>query len=115
MRRVHNPHPVPELEESHNIDGTASVVCRRWPQTFAREFPERNQAGQDVMKAIHMPLARWMFTKNKYRPRGNWGWSCDLCSCKLDQNHFESGKHKRSYTEWLHDAELAGGFLGPLL
>ena len=84
-----HPDPIPE---THNFGGTRVAVLRRWDQQFARDFPEVDPDGKLVMKAVHMPYARWMFYKTTWTP-GKWGWGCDLCSAELTEDHIRSKKH----------------------
>ena len=106
------PPPAAEVGETRNFDGTASAVCRRWAQTFAKEYPEQDANGQDVMKAIHMPFARWMYVKNKWM-RGKWGWGCDMCSCELTLTHLQSGRHTRSTRNEYRIPNCQVDFSGP--
>ena len=102
------PDPTPE---THNFGGTKAAVHRRWDQQFARAYPEVGRDRKLVMKAVHMPHARWMFYKHPWG-RGKWGWGCDLCTAELTEEHLKSKKHNTStrnrYLIPICDVDFAG-------
>ena len=65
-----------QVPGTHNIGGDFCRVYRRWPQHFAKGFPDLGPDNKPIMKAVHMPYARWMYVKGSW---GSWGvWQVDL-------------------------------------
>ena len=84
-----------QVQASHKFSSELCEVIRRWPQSFAKVYPEVDQHHAPINLAVHMPYARWMHVKWRNGTR-KWGWGCEICQCELTDSHLTSKRHLKS-------------------